>query len=372
MGPTLEQVASLANLYLASREARRHKRQFPYVQEFEADLETHLLALREELSTGRYRPGDFVTFWVHDPKKRLISAAPYRDRVVHHAVVRLLEPLWERRFIYHSYACRKGKGTHAALDACQRFVRRFPFVLHADVRKYFPSVDHLLLEGLLFRVVRDPGLQGLLSLLIRHTGALEKVDGHFPGDDLFTPSMRTKGLPIGNLTSQFFANVFLDPVDHYVTDDLGFGAYARFMDDMIVCGESAEELARVRTAIEEFLSGIRLKLHPGKRAISRTEDGLRFLGFRVFAGHRRVTHDGKRRQERRIGELQRAFRCDRLSIDLVTCSMASMAGHLAHADTFYLRRSRSRWAVFQKARLAGGRGRRSVAVPIGTTTNPRT
>ncbi len=336
MGPTLEEVGSLANLFLAARAARRHKRRFPYVQAFDADLEERLLGLSAQLRDGTYCPGEFTTFWVSDGKRRLISAAPYRDRVVHHAVVRVLEPLWERRFIHHCYACRKGKGAHAALDACTRFARRHAYVLHADVRKYFPSVDHAILEETLFGKVRDPGLRALLGRLIRHTGPLEPAPASFPGDDLFTPLERGHGIPIGNLTSQFFANVYLDAVDHEMTDLLGYGAYERFMDDMLVFGDTADALVRARAALESALERLRLKLHPGKRAISRTRDGVRFLGFRVFPSHRRMTCSGKRRQRRRLRALQREFRCGRLPVERLRASVASLRGHLLHADTYYL------------------------------------
>ncbi len=354
MGPTLDEVASLANLFRAARAARRHKRRFPYVRAFEADLEPELLRLRDELLAGTYRPGPFRTFSVQDPKPRLISAAPYRDRVVHHAVVRVLEPLWERRFIHHSYACRRGKGTHVALDACTRFARRHPYVLHADVRKYFPSVDHAVLEQLLFRWVWDRGLRALLGRLIRHTGELEPVADWFPGDDLFTPAERSRGLPIGNLTSQFFANAFLDPLDHFVTDELGHGAYVRYMDDALVFGDSPRELAVVRDAMAAFLAGMRLRLHPGKRAISRTEDAVRFLGFRVFATHRRVTHEGKVRQQRRLRRLAADFAAGRIAAEGVRSSVAAMAGHLMHANTYYLRCARAQRAVFSRIGRPGG------------------
>ena len=369
MRPTLEEVAGLGNLYLAAREARRHKRRFPYVREFEADLETNLLAIREELQAGTYRPGEFETFWIEEPKRRLISAAPYRDRVVHHAVVRVLEPIWERRFIHHTYACRRGKGSHAALDACQRFARRHPYVLHADVRKYFPTVDHGVLERVLFRHVPEPGLRSLLSVLIRHTGPLEPVTAWFPGDDLFTPLARTKGLPIGNLTSQFFANALLDRLDHFVTDELGFGACVRYMDDVAVFGDTLAELAWVRDRIDAFLEGLRLRLHPGKRSIQRTCDGLRFLGFRVFPDHLRVTYEGKRRQVDRLARLRAAFARDEVGLDSLRSSVASMGGHLAQGNTYYLRKARRRLETFSKEHTAGGRERRSVVRRTATTTN---
>jgi retron-type reverse transcriptase len=219
-GNLWDQMISFASLLRAATKARRGKRFRPAVARFHLDLEPELCRLHEELAAKTYRPGPYQTFLIHQPKQRLISAAPYRDRVVHHALTAVLEPIYERSFLFECYACRKGKGTHAAVRRCQQFARRFRYVLKADVRKFFPSIDHQTLKALLARKVKDPDVLWLAGLLIDHSNPQEEVQDWFPGDDLFAPAARRRGLPIGNQTSQFFANVYLDPLDHFVKEQL--------------------------------------------------------------------------------------------------------------------------------------------------------
>ena len=233
-GNLWEQVISFEALLRAADTARRGKRFRPTVAAFHFDQERELWRLHEELSTKTYRPGAYRTFVICEPKPRQISAAPYRDRVVHHALVKVLEPLYERSFIADSYACRKGKGTHAGVDRCQQFARRFRYVLKADVQKFFPSLDHEILKGLVVRKIKDKDVLWLVGQIIDHSNPQEEVVNYFPGDDLFTPSERRRGIPIGNQTSQFFANVYLDPLDHFVKDRLRIKGYVRYVDDFLL------------------------------------------------------------------------------------------------------------------------------------------
>ena len=182
------QVVSFENLYWAAREAARGKRGHPDVAAFEFCLEANLLRLQEDLSTKRYRPLPYDSFRIHDPKPRLISAADFRDRVVHHALVRVIEPIFERSFIADSYANRVGKGTHHALDRCQEFARRYRYVLQCDVRQFFPAVDNAILRGILARKIGDPDVMWLVNLILSSgvgvlSGEYDMV--WFPGDDLF-------------------------------------------------------------------------------------------------------------------------------------------------------------------------------------------
>lgn len=168
---------------------------------FGFELETQLLQLQDELRGGTYRPGPYRTFEIFEPKRRMISAAPFRDRVVHHALCNVLEPIFERTFIHDSYACRKGKGTHAAVDRFQHFARTHRYVLKCDLRKFFPSVDHDVLKAAVAHKIKDRGTLALVAKIIDHSNVQEPVDGWFPGDNLLTPSERRRGLPIGNQTS---------------------------------------------------------------------------------------------------------------------------------------------------------------------------
>ena len=212
-GHLWEGMISFENLLRAAEKARRGKRFKPGAARFFFRLEPELLRLQEELANLTYRPGPYRTFTIYEGKPRQISAAPFRDRVVHHALTGILEPIFERSFIHDSYACRKGKGTHAAVNRCQHFARRHAYVLKADVRKYFPSIDHAILKELIARRIKDPSVLHLVSTIIDHSNPQPSVIAWFPGDDLFTPIERRRGLPLGNQTSQFFANVYLDPLD---------------------------------------------------------------------------------------------------------------------------------------------------------------
>lgn len=194
-GHLWDKVISFEGLLRAAERARKGKRFRPAVASFHFHLEPELLALHQELATKRYRPGAYRTFFIQEPKPRQISAAPYRDRVVHHALVNVLEPLYEPTFIHDSYACRKGKGTHAAVKRCQQFARRFRYVLKADIQKFFPSLDHECLKALVARKVKDSDVLWLVSQIIDHSNPQEEVQNWFPGDDLFTSGERRRGHP---------------------------------------------------------------------------------------------------------------------------------------------------------------------------------
>ena len=197
-----ERIASLENLIAAGKAALRGKRSHLPGAAFAADFEKEVFALHEELLAGTYKHGEYNYFTIHEPKERLVAAAPFRDRVVHHAIVRVIEPIFERRFIEDSFACRRGKGTHAAMRRAARFARRFRYALKCDVRKYFPSIDHEVLTGLLGRVIADKRLMRLIGHLLDSHADGERQEW-IPGGDLFDYCMMKRGLPIGNLTSSF-------------------------------------------------------------------------------------------------------------------------------------------------------------------------
>jgi RNA-directed DNA polymerase len=284
------QVYAFANLYWAFRQARRGKRDRSEVAAFEFNLEENLLQLRQELATRTYRPGPYRSFYVRDSKRRLISAAPFRDRVIHHALVNVIEPLFEPRFIGDSYANRVGKGTHRALDRCQAFAGRYRCVLQCDARQFFPSVDHAILRAQLARVVGDEDVMWLVDRILASgigvlAGEYDMV--WFPGDDLLA-AVRPRGLPIGNLTSQFWANVYLNDLDQYVKRTLRCRAYLRFVDDTLLFADDKPTLHAWRWAIIERLAGLRLTWHEERAQVYPVAEGIPFLGFRVFPDHRRL------------------------------------------------------------------------------------
>jgi RNA-directed DNA polymerase len=334
------QIHTFANLYQSYRAARRGKRDRPAVANFEFDLEHNLLELQTELQEQSYQPGAYTNFYIYEPKRRLVSAAPFRDRVVHHALCNVIEPIWEPRFIHHSYACRVGKGTHKALDQCQTWLRQYRYAFHGDIVKYFPSIDHDILRSLLTRRIADRQTLWLVDRLIDSGTGIQSGETpvvYFPGDDLFTP-LRTRGLPIGNLTSQFFANVTLHELDHYVKDKLRCRAYLRYMDDFVLFSDDKGQLQAWKEVIREYLARhLRLTLHPKKSLVFPVRVGIDFCGFRIFPTHRLLRRSSLRRFVRRLRKQQQAYRKGTLSLEAMTRSTRCWIAHAAHGDTWRLR-----------------------------------
>ncbi len=300
------QVVSWENLVRAYHRCRRRKRATPEATKFDYAWESELLQLQRELTTGEYVPGPYTNFYIFEPKQRKISAAPFRDRVVHHAVVGVLEPLYEQRFIFDSYACRRGKGTHRAVDRAQLYLRRFDFFLKTDVVRFFPNVDHEILLGVIGKQIRDEQFMKLIRLIVASgEGVLraEATNDVYPGDDLFS-TLRRRGLPIGNLTSQFFANVLLDVADHYVKEEMLVPGYVRYADDMVLFGNDKDQLWEWRDTLSKRLSALRLKLHRHKTHVGMCEDGVRFLGLKLFRDGRRLPQEAIARFSRRIRRLR--------------------------------------------------------------------
>ena len=333
------QVCAFENLYRAFRRARRGKRDREEVAAFEYDLEDNLLKLQDELRTGTYRPGSYRNFWVYEPKRRKISAAPFRDRIVHHALCQVIEPIFERTFIHDSYACRVKKGTHRAVDRCQAFARRHRYVLKADTQKFFPSIDHDILLGLVGKRLADPLVMELVRQILKSgEGVLteEYVMQWFPGDDLLA-RFRPRGLPIGNLTSQFWANVYLDSLDQFVKRCLKCRAYVRYVDDFLLFVDDKTQLHRWKEEITGFLGGLRLTLHDRKSVVFPVTEGIDFLGYRIFPNLRRMRRTTVRRFTRRLRRLRESHRAGRISIQQVSQSVQSWVAHCRHAQSYRLR-----------------------------------
>jgi len=334
------QLTSYDNLYCAYTSARRGKRARAEVAAFTFDLEDELFTLQRELRQFTYAPGAYRSFVVHEPKRRLISAAPFRDRVVHHALVRVIEPLFERRFIYDSYANRVGKGTHAALDRFTYFARRFRYVLPCDVRQFFPSVDHAILRGQLARVIRDEATLWLCNrILASGAGVLagEYLPVYFPGDDLLAAA-RPRGLPIGNLTSQWWANVYLDALDQFVKHGLRCRGYLRYVDDLALFADDKHQLADWRAALIEGAAALRLTLHEERMQARPVRDGIPFLGFCVFPDHRRLNSRRGHYARRRLGALAAQAVAGHIGLAQLTAGVQSWVAHAVHGDTWGLRR----------------------------------
>jgi RNA-directed DNA polymerase len=336
VGCLFPQIASFANLVAAARSAARGKRFKPAPAAFQYDLEPSLLRLQTELQSKTYRPGPYHTFRVRDPKPRLISAAPYRDRVVHHALCRVIEPVFERGFIHDTYACRRDKGTHRALNRATGFCRRYRYALKCDVAKFFPSIDHAVLAGLLERKIKCRETLDLLRVIIAAGNPQEEVRHYFPGDDLFTSLARRRGIPIGNLTSQFFGNVMLDPLDHFLTEQHQRRGYVRYADDFVIFGDDKAELHALLAEVRGFLFGYRLRLHPHKCQVLRVADGVPFLGWQLFPDHRRLRRSTGVRIQRGLRRLTHEYARGEVDLPRVRASVASWIGFLRHGDAWGL------------------------------------
>ncbi len=321
-------VTAWPNLLLAARKARRGKRRRPCVERFHFNAEWELLRLRDELLAGTYAPGPFTTHTIHRPKRRLISAAPYRDRVVHHALMNVLEPVLDRGFHPHSYACRKGKGTQAAADRLQHLLGQYHYLIPCDVTKFFPSIDHDILKGLLRRKVKCRPTLALIERVIDTSNDQDSPLHYFPADHLFTPAERRRGLPIGNLTSQWFANLYLDGLDHFVTARLGFGGYVRYCDDFVLLGDDPAELRAAFDRVVEYAAGLRLKLHTERAELRPTRRGVTFVGFRTWPTHRYLRKPNIRAFRRRFRGMAKACLAGRITFEEVTSRVQSWFGHL--------------------------------------------
>ena len=283
-GGLFEGICAFENLDAAMRRAARGKASRGPVRLFAGRAETELPALREELLAGSYTPRPYSQFRILDPKPRLISCADFRDRVVHHAVCAAIGPVIDRRLIDDNFACRKGRGSHRAILRAREFARRLRYFLKTDIRRYYESVDHGALMEKVGRLFRERALVELIGRIVR-----APMPGQVPG----------KGLPIGNLTSQWLANLYLDEIDHWVKEEREAPGYARYMDDIAVWSDSKEFLWELAGDLDERL-GARLSigLKQDGTIVAPVSEGMPFLGWRVFPGFLRVRPSRLRRSRR--------------------------------------------------------------------------
>jgi retron-type reverse transcriptase len=283
IGKLFDTFCSYDNLHKAWRKAYKGSNRNADSLRFFYRLETELLALQEALASGEWQPQPYRYFEIFDPKQRTISVASFRDRVVHHALIRVLEPVYERRFIFDSYATRPAKGSHAAVARAQDFIRHNQWFFKSDVEKYFDSIRHDRLMEILACTIKDKMLLQVLEKIVRNGG------------------QNGVGLPIGNLTSQFLANVYLHPFDMFIKQDLQCRHYLRYMDDFVVFDPDKEHLKEVRIAADYYLR-IHLDLHLKESAsyLNSASNGLSFLGKRIFPSAIRLHNHNGRRITRRL------------------------------------------------------------------------
>lgn len=324
VGNLIEEICTFENAMEAYRKARGCKRFRPEVMEFEQNREENLLRAIEDIRNGTYVPGRYKIFKVWEPKERIIMALPFYDRNIQHMIVNLIEPIFERQFIYHSYACRKGKGVHRASSQLTRWLYNMEvvegkrvYVLKCDIHHYFQSVNHQVLKDEIRRYIKDKELLILLDRIIDYNGI-------FPDGE---------GIPVGNLTSQLFANVYLHRLDKYVKDDLHVSKYMRYMDDFILLSDSIDELRDWQRKIEVFLEEeLLLKLNP-KTTIVCAKNGVDFVGYRHWNSTKKVRKDAMRRMR----HLMRDFENGLITEEYFGQSFQSRLGSMKHADTYHLR-----------------------------------
>lgn len=286
-----QELCSEENLDLAFRKARKRKSQKPYVIEFENNLNENLKTLREELLSERYKPRPLRTFVIRDPKVRKIRKSYFVDRIVHHAICNILNPIFEKRFIYDSFANRLGKGTLNAIKRFDKFKQKVSknntrncYVFKADVKHYFDEVNHSILINILRKKINDKRVISLISKVLRNHS--EEV-----------------GMPLGNMTSQFFANCYLNELDQYVKNELKAKYYIRYVDDFVILNNDKNILESYKEKIDIFLrEKLQLELHPNKSKILLMNKGIGFLGFRNYPYHRLLRKANIRTMKKRINQ----------------------------------------------------------------------
>lgn len=317
-----ENVLEWENLLRAAKEASRGKRYRGEVMRFNARLEENLLTIRRRLRAGEWRPAPYREFEVFEPKRRLIHAPAFADRVVHHALVQVIGPCFERRFVFQSFACRAGKGTHAASGYLTDMLRQAAagggpvYALKADVEKYFYSIDHEILLRVAARTIGDPDVLQVLRVLVTQSGCIKG----------------SRGLPLGALTSQLMANVYLDQLDHYIKDTLGVRFYVRYMDDFILLHRDKAELWRLLAEIRDFLAyELHLSLNRKTRVFPAAQ-GVDFAGYRHWVDHTLPRRRNVARAKKRFKGLSRLYARGEIELDTVRACMASFTGYMKHCN----------------------------------------
>ncbi|MBI3033114.1 helix-turn-helix domain-containing protein [Candidatus Woesearchaeota archaeon] len=329
--PSFDILCSYENLELAFSKARRGKTLKPYIIEFEQSLKANLMLLRNELLFHTYKPKPLETFIIRDPKTRKISKSDFRDRVVHHAFCNIIEPLFDKQFIFDNYANRIGKGAFKAIERFDEFKRkvsknnnRIAYILKADIKHYFDTVDHSILMLIIKRSIKDERILQLIKIILSNHNTTEQG----------------KGMPLGNLTSQFLANVYLNELDQFIKHTLKAKYYIRYVDDFVILDSSKEVLEKYREKIDYFLSkNLLLQLHPDKSKILKLHSGILFLGFRIFYYHKLIRKKNIRKFHGKLKEMKRLHEKNLIEREKVIERFEGWLAYISHADTYKYKRS---------------------------------
>ena len=323
-----EEIYNLSNLIISWRKARKHKTKKGYIIEFEKNTIRNLLKLHEELKAQTYTPKPLRTFILRDPKTRKISKSAFRDRIIHHDLINLLEPIFDKSFIYDSCANRKGKGTLFALKRFDLFKRKVTnnlkseaFCLKADIRHYFEEVNHEILIKIIRRKISDERIIWLIKQILKNAQV--------------SYIQSQQGMPLGNLTSQFFANLYLNELDHYVKHKIKAKYYIRYVDDFLILHKSKSQLEIWKSEIDKFLKEkLKLSLHNEKSKIISLSKGINFVGFRNFYYHRLL----RKRNIRKMFFIIKKYKNNKISKEKLLEILQGWEAYAKWANSYKLRR----------------------------------
>ncbi|MBI5918244.1 MAG: hypothetical protein HY849_02560 [Nitrosomonadales bacterium] len=344
-------LTAFPHLLESLQRAASGKRNKRGVAAFLARQESALIHLRDQLQSGAWRGGGYTVIEISDPKPRRISAAPFADRVVHHALCSVIAPIFERGFIADSYANRVGYGQHRAVARYEHYRDRYAYVLRCDIYRYFPSIDHQILKRDYRRRITCERTLALMDVIVDGSNPQEPVNLIFPGDDLLTAAERRRGLPLGNLTSQLFGNLYLNGFDHFVKEVLR-APYLRFVDDFALFAHDRATLERWQAQIATYLAGRRLILHPRKTFIAATAEPAQFLGYVLHRGGlRTLPPENVQRFCGRLQSLRTRWKNGEQNESAIRQRIQSWIAHASHADTWRLRQTLFRGGWFDPALL---------------------
>jgi len=333
-----ENIISLDNLLGAWKEFIRNKKSKKDVQEFELNLMSNVIALHFDLKSQTYTHGHYQAFNISDPKPRNIHKASVRDRLLHHAIYRILYYHFNQKFIYDSYFCRINKGTHKAVQRFKKFVQKVSrngklvstafnrnhvegYVFKADIYHYFPSIDHAILLDMLKEIIKDEKVIWLMSKLLENFSTS-------PG----------KGMPLGNYTSQFLANVYLNKFDYFVKHGLRIKYYMRYVDDFVIFHQEKRVLGQYQKEIQEYLHGLALKLHPQKSKILPLRNGVAFLGYRIFHQYMLLRKSNLRRFKRSFEKTAEQYMQGEMTTQQLKGKIQGWQGYAQWANTHNFRK----------------------------------
>jgi len=331
-----QKVCSFDNLILAFRKARKGKSKKDYVIKFESNLDENLRLLQSDLINKIYSPCNLKKFVIRDPKTRTIHASIFRDRIVHHAIINILNLIYEKIFIYDSFASRKFKGTHKAVKRFESFIKKVSsngkliknnfnnnsikgYVLKADFRHYFDTINQEILIEILRKKIKDEDLIWLIKSVLKNFETDKKV-----------------GMPLGNYTSQFFANVYLNELDYYIKHILKAKYYIRYVDDFVILQKNKKRLEYFLKHINYFLPCLKIKLHKDKTEIHALRNGITFLGYRIFYHYKLLRERNIRYFRKKLEKNIALYKNKEISLEQLESRINGWLGYAKFGNTFNL------------------------------------